>query len=188
MSTTGKTSPMAEDFKEVLSAMLEDRNARAARVQMHRDANKAAKAQFASILDAATATATAEDIRGIEDIDRQLLDLLEKNRPRIRRWFGKTITLPAGQIKWRIIPRSLDVPEDESELIERLLKRKGGEEYLIKYYKLNMRKLATMSRWAQRRLGISSSRQEHLSFKPAGADKPVTLSKRRFPATPHIQD
>lgn len=188
MNATGADSPRAADLREILNAMLEERNKCAARVQGRRDKAKAAKASVNSFVDAATVDGNEEDEKRIVAIDRQFVEELEKNRPRIRRWFGRTISLPAGVIKWRTIPRALDVPEDDSELIARILKRPDADELLITYYKLNRRRLAALSRWAQRRLGISSYRQEHLTIKPTGSSRPIVLSRRRFTATPHIQD
>lgn len=189
MNATGAGSPRAVDFKEVLNAMFEERNERAARVQGRKDDAKAAKAAVNAFIDAATASGNEEDEKCIAAIDRQVLEKLEENRPRIRRWFGRTITLPAGVIKWIIIPPSLQAPKDDKLVVETALKMKNGMRYLIPYFKLNRRAAAAAPPRTQRRLGVTSYSQEQLSFKPVGDNiEPVVLKRRRYPALPHAKD
>lgn len=77
----------------------------------------------------------------LEALDEELATLLRRHRYWFTRLYSKTITRVNGVIKYVTRPRELDLPENEEAAVQDLLNHRGGENYLIKTYKLDRKKI-----------------------------------------------
>ena len=109
---------------------------------------------------------------------------LRRRRKSILHRNGRTIQLASGVIKWRVVPRSLDAPKDDKDLINFLLNLHGGKRYLRATYSLDKKALALAGPKLMRRLrsfGVWVGRHENLTIQASGEPKPVVVRHNRFP-------
>lgn len=113
------------------------------------------------------------------------------NRKSVLAKFSRTIELPEGTIKFRVIPKSLEVPRDTKPIIEWLLKLRGAKtKYLTVTYTLNKEALTQanarlLSRLHRRYPQFWAGRHENVSIKPLGEKDPITIARRRYPDRHH---
>jgi phage host-nuclease inhibitor protein Gam len=133
---------------------------------------------------------TAKIVDPIRQEKRAILRALkvyfDANRKSILAKYGRTITIPEGVFKIRVIPKSLEVPKDVKPLIRWLLSRRRAKKYLRLKYELDKDALAQADPRLLRRLnrsfsGFWAGRHENISVKLLGDEDPITISSRRFP-------
>jgi len=74
-------------------------------------------------------------------LDAELAADLRRHRYWFVRLYSKTITRASGVIKYVTRPRELELPENAEALIQDILDYRGGEQYLIKTYTLDRKKI-----------------------------------------------
>ena len=113
------------------------------------------------------------------------------NRKSVLAKFGRTIEFAEGTIKFRVIPKSLELPKDPKPIVQWLLHFRGAKKrYLHATYTLNKEALAHAN---QRLLSLLhalwpefwAGRHEIVSFKPVGEEDPITIARRRYPERRH---
>jgi phage host-nuclease inhibitor protein Gam len=111
----------------------------------------------------------------------------DANRKSILAKYGRTIQLPEGVFKVRVIPKSLELPKDVKLVVQWLLVRpRLKRKYLRVKYELNKEALAEADPRLLRRLnrsvsGFWAGRHELVSVKPRDENEPIHISSRRYP-------
>jgi phage host-nuclease inhibitor protein Gam len=120
-----------------------------------------------------------------EQILETLADYLQRRRPALIRRFGKIIVRDNGEIKWYIRGPFADVPPNANELVQALLKIRGGKRFLIVKYEVDKKALAKASARMLRKLrplGVGVGKNEYLSIRLPDEEKPTVIRKRRYPS------
>ncbi|HEX7484194.1 MAG TPA: host-nuclease inhibitor Gam family protein [Candidatus Saccharimonadales bacterium] len=157
--------------------------------QISEDENDALTTQKANIESMAKQTARIVDPilkekQAILDAFKQYFDA---NRKSILAKYGRTITLPEGVFKVRVIPKSLEVPKDVKLVVAWLLARpRLKRKYLRVKYELDKEALAVADARLLRRMNRSISefwagRHERVSLKLRDEQDPIGISTRRYP-------
>lgn len=118
-------------------------------------------------------------------IDEAIADYQLKHRKNILARFGRTIKLSNGVIKWRIVPRSVEVPKDTKPIVNFLKNRRNGRKVLRQIWALDKEALANADSRLLRQLnrnftGFWAGKHEHVMIQPRGEDKARTVAQRRY--------
>lgn len=106
---------------------------------------------------------------------------------RRRRWIfarhGKTLRLTNGVVTFRDNAPSLDTPRVVKPIVAFLLRRRGGEKYLLHEWKLNRDAITNAPKSLQRLLrpfGVWVGRHRTVSVRVTGEEEAVTIASRRI--------
>lgn len=106
---------------------------------------------------------------------------------RRRRWIfarhGKILRLTNGVVTVRDNAPSLDAPRVAKAIIAFLLRRRGGEKYLLHKWQLNRDAITHAPKSLQRQLrpfGVWVGRHETISLRVTGEEEAVTIASRRI--------
>ncbi len=119
----------------------------------------------------------------LDRIDQGLTGFLERHRYWLTRRHSKTVQREHGEVKVVLRALELELPADEKPIIDFLLSRQGGKEYIEFVPKLNKRRLlqAPAKLYAElRSLGVWRGRHRTISVKSPSSSKAKQLSSRRY--------
>lgn len=138
---------------------------------------------IAAVQDLAAATIAPLEFEQAQ-LRKVIAAYLRQRRRSILSKRGRTVKLANGEIKWRVVPRSLDVPKDDKSVINFLLNLRGGKRYLRATYSVDKKALAAATPrllTSLRHLGVWAGKHENLTIQARSEKKPTIVHHSRFP-------
>lgn len=170
MTTPKHRSAQAEQMALVLDAMLEERERLVSKVEAFIVDGAKTKKLHDDLVDKTTSAATTPVQEELDNLDRQMVVFINQHRPLFRRWFGRTVKLPHGVIKWFNGPVSLLLPKDKQGVVKTLLARRGGKKHLHVKYEPNVSSLTWADRRTLRAIGARRQAFELLQLNRVDSD------------------